>query len=135
MVVFCRGVQVLHQDRALAGADSGTARNCAGAIAGSACGRTVGIVAGRIAIRNEISAERWKSIRRCGCSRSVDSRNLVGAPIVMGIANSWDDGGSAQRIPVGCREPQLRRGFLSNGSTVAATVRIVKKYIAKGKIS
>jgi len=51
---FLTRVQVLHQDRALAGADSGTARNCAGAIAGSACGRTVGIVAGRIAIRNEI---------------------------------------------------------------------------------
>ncbi len=59
-------------------------------------------------------AERWKSIWRCGCSRSVGSRNLVGAPIVMGIANSWDDGGFAQRIPVGCRESQLRRGFLSS---------------------
>src|SRR5258708_15080794 len=123
-------MQILHQDRALAGGDSGTARNCAGAIAGSACGRTVGIVAGRIAVRNEISAERWKSIRRCGCSRSVGSRNLVGAPIVMGIANSWDDGGSAQRIPVGCRESQLCRGFLSSGSTRAPAVRILNKHIA-----
>src|SRR5260370_29259039 len=117
----------------MAGADSGTARNCAGAIAGSARGRTVGIVAGRIAVRNEISAERWKSIRRCGCSRSVGSRNLVGAPIVMAIANSWDDGGSAQRIPVGCRESQLCRGFLSSGSTVAPAVRILKKHIEKKK--
>src|SRR6267378_677263 len=69
----------------------------------------------------------------CGCSRSVGSRNLVGAPIVMGIANSWDDGGSAQRIPVGCRESQLCRGFLSSGSTVAPAVRILKKHIEKKK--
>src|SRR5580704_14378406 len=40
----------------------------------------------------------------------------------MGFADSRDDGNSAQRVPVGCREAELRGDFLSRRSDFSSRV-------------
>src|SRR5258708_6431104 len=71
------------------------ARRCA---AGNAAGRTD---AG-----NEISAERWEPVRRGGRSGGAGPRNLVATAASVDFEDSRDDGNFAQRIPVGCGEPE-----------------------------
>src|SRR6266487_4689255 len=97
----------------MARSDFGKARTGAGGAAGSARGSVVGIGARTIDARNAISSERRQPIRRSGRGSGTGTRNLVGPAAAMDFEDSGHDGNPAQRLSLGCREPELRRSFLS----------------------
>src|SRR5229473_6286385 len=107
---------VLYANRAMAGADSGAAGNGAGAAAGPARGGVAGIAARGIDARNAVSSERREPIRRSGCGGGLGAGDLVGPAAAVDFKDSWDDGNTAQRIPVDCGAEELRRGFLPDGA-------------------
>src|SRR6266436_6237450 len=96
----------------MAGADSGEAGTGTGAVAGSARRGAAGAEEGRIDAGDAVSFERREPIRRGGCGGGPGARDLVGPAAVMDFEDSGNDGNFAQRIPVGCRKPQVRRGEL-----------------------
>src|SRR2546429_289570 len=117
-----RSLQVLHEDRALAGAHHGAARDGSGAVAGSSRGGVAGPVARRLDERNAISDERWKTLRRRGRGRRVGARNLVGGAPGVVFENSGNDGHSAQRLSLGGGEPQVRGGAVPGGAEFPVSV-------------
>ena len=117
-------MQVLHANRALAGADSGAARDGAGAFTGSASRGAAGIAARRVDARNAISSERRKPIWRSGCGGGAGARNLVVAAAGVDFEDSRNDGNFAQRISLGCCEQELRGRGMPNTPSIEATVEL-----------
>src|SRR5260370_5770188 len=97
----------------MASTDSGEAGTGAGAVAGSTRGGVAGFVARKIDAGNEISAERWEPVWRGGCGGGAGAGGLVVATAGMEFEEFPDDGNSAQRVSVGCGEPELRGWVLS----------------------
>src|SRR5215472_1705851 len=127
LAVLRRGVRVLYADCAVAGSGLGAERFSVGATAGSARGRATGDDARGVVARVAAVADGRNAVRRCGRLRGTGPRDLVGATVAVGGADSGSDGVAAQGLRVGGGEERVRGSHVRDGisgkrSALLATV-------------
>jgi hypothetical protein len=118
------GLCFLHENCAVACADSAAERNGNSAVTGSASRGAVGITARGVAARDAVCFRRWPAVWRRGRGGGIGARNLVGATVGMDGEGSRNDEDIAKRLPVCGGAAKLRGGFLQAGGTVTGVVAV-----------